>query len=47
MNQLVIEVERAWQSLGKVKYGISESEKGSLTLRRSIYISKNMKGLTK
>jgi len=43
MKQLVIETERAWQALGKVKYGISESEKGSLTFRRSLYIAEDMK----
>jgi len=43
MKQLVIETERAWQSLGKIKYGISEAEKGSLIFRRSLYISEDMK----
>jgi pseudaminic acid synthase len=43
MKQLVIETERAWQSLGKVKYGTSEAEKGSLTFRRSLYIAEDMK----
>jgi pseudaminic acid synthase len=43
MKQLVIETERAWQSLGHIKYGVSDAEKGSLNFRRSIYISKNMK----
>jgi N-acetylneuraminate synthase len=43
MKQLVIETERAWQSLGKVTYGPSEVEKGSLTFRRSLYIAENMK----
>jgi pseudaminic acid synthase len=43
MKQLVIETERAWQSLGKVKYGPSEAEKGSLTFRRSLYIAEDMK----
>ena len=43
MKQLVIETERAWQSLGKVKYGPTESEKGSLLFRRSIYISEDIK----
>jgi N-acetylneuraminate synthase len=42
MKALVIETERAWQSLGKVKYGPSEAEKESLTFRRSIYIAENM-----
>jgi N-acetylneuraminate synthase len=43
MKQLVIETERAWQALGKIKYGISEDEKGSLTFRRSLYIAEDMK----
>ena len=43
MKQLVLETERAWQSLGKIKYGLSDVEKGSLTFRRSLYISKDMK----
>jgi N-acetylneuraminate synthase len=43
MKQLVIETERAWQSLGKIKYGTSEAEKGSLTFRRSLYIAEDMK----
>ena len=42
MKALVIETERAWQSLGKVKYGPSEAEKESLTFRRSLYIAENM-----
>jgi len=43
MKQLVIETERAWQSLGQVKYGSTEAEKGSLTFRRSLYIAEDMK----
>jgi len=43
MKQLVIETERAWQSLGKVTYGPTESEKGSLAFRRSLYIAEDMK----
>ena len=43
MNSLVIETERAWQSLGKVTYGPTEAEKGSLKFRRSLYIAKDMK----
>ncbi len=43
MKQLVIETERAWESLGKIKYGTSDVEKGSLTFRRSLYIAKDMK----
>ncbi len=43
MQQLVIETERAWTSLGKISYGITESERKSLMFRRSLYISQNMK----
>jgi len=43
MKALVIETERAWQSLGEVKYGPSEAEKGSLVFRRSLYIAQEMK----
>jgi pseudaminic acid synthase len=43
MKQLVIETKRAWQSLGRIKYGTSDVEKGSLTFRRSLYIAENMK----
>jgi pseudaminic acid synthase len=40
---LVVESERAWQSLGQVKYGPTEKEKKSLQFRRSIYIAQDMK----
>jgi N-acetylneuraminate synthase len=43
MKALVIETERAWQSLGKVHYGPTEAEKPSLAFRRSLYIAKDMK----
>ena len=43
MKQLVIETERAWQSLGKIKYGTSDAEKSSLVFRRSLYIAEDMK----
>ena len=33
----------AWQSLGAVKYGATESETGALLSRRSLYITKDMK----
>ncbi len=42
MKQLVIETERAWQSLGQVTYGPSESEKKSMIFRRSLYIVEDM-----
>jgi N-acetylneuraminate synthase len=43
MKQLVIETGRAWQSLGKVTYGSTESEKSSLVFRRSLYIAEDIK----
>jgi N-acetylneuraminate synthase len=43
MNNLVIETERAWMSLGKVTYGPMKAEKGSLIFRRSLYIAEDMK----
>ena len=43
MRQLVLETERAWQSLGQVQYGPTEAEKPSLKFRRSLYIAEDMK----
>jgi len=43
MTELVTETKRAWQSLGKVFVGPAESEKSSITFRRSLYIVKDMK----
>lgn len=41
---LSIESERAWQSLGKVIYGVqSEQENKSRDFRRSIYVAENIK----
>ncbi len=42
MNNLVIETERAWQSLGTVSYGPSEKERKSLVFRRSLYVIRDM-----
>ena len=42
LRNLVIETERAWQSLGNIFYGTSEDEKKSKMLRRSIYIAEDM-----
>lgn len=42
MRMLVDETERAWRSLGKVHYGPAESERPSLTHRRSLYIVRDM-----
>lgn len=38
LKSLVIETERAWQSLGKVSYGATDAEKKSLVFRRSLYV---------
>ncbi|RYU92900.1 pseudaminic acid synthase [Emticicia agri] len=43
LKLLVIETERAWQSLGQVQYGVQESEKKSLLFKRSIYVVKDIK----
>jgi N-acetylneuraminate synthase len=43
MESLVVETNRAWLSLGKVSYGVSESEKKSLVFRRSVYITEDVK----
>ena len=43
LNNLVIETRRAWESKGKIYYGISKSEKKSLMFKRSIYSCKDIK----
>lgn len=43
LKTLVVETERAWQSLGGVRYGPTEAEKKSLVFRRSIYIAQDLK----
>ena len=43
LASLVTETERAWQSLGVVTYGPSESELKSLIFRRSLYVAQDMK----
>lgn len=42
LTSLVVETERAWQSLGIIQYGVQESEKKSLNFKRSIYVVKNI-----
>lgn len=42
MHSLVIESERAWQSLGQVSYGPAETEKGSMAYRRSLYVVRDI-----
>jgi pseudaminic acid synthase len=43
LRALVVETERAWQSLGKVSYGPTKAEEKSLGFRRSVYISADLK----
>lgn len=43
MERLVIETLRAWQSLGSVSYGPTESENSSRLFRRSLYVTKDMR----
>lgn len=43
MKQLVQESKRAWEALGHISYGASETEKDSMKFRRSIYTSENIK----
>ena len=43
LASLVMESERAWQSLGDIRYGCVDDEKESAKYRRSIYISQDVK----
>ena len=43
LQLIVVEIERAWQSLGSVFYGPTEAEKASVQFRRSIYVAENIK----
>ncbi len=43
LRALIIETERAWQSLGQVSYGPGDGEKKSLIFRRSIYVAEDLK----
>jgi N-acetylneuraminate synthase len=43
LRALVIETERAWQSLGQVSYGPSEAETKSVVFRRSLYVAQDLK----
>jgi pseudaminic acid synthase len=39
---LVIETERAWQSLGGISYGPTQAEMKSLVFRRSVYVARDL-----
>ncbi|WP_224963255.1 pseudaminic acid synthase [Geomonas subterranea] len=43
LKSLVLETERAWQSLGGISYGPTEKEKKSLVFRRSLYVVEDVK----
>lgn len=43
MAALVTETERAWQSIGEVRYGPTGAEKKSLQFRRSLYVASDMR----
>jgi pseudaminic acid synthase len=43
LRALVVETERAWQSLGRVAYGPTAAEKQSLIFRRSLYIAQDLR----
>ncbi|MNJ96133.1 Pseudaminic acid synthase [compost metagenome] len=43
MAQLVLETERAWESLGAVSYGPTDSERKSIQFRRSLYVVQDIK----
>ena len=43
LRALVVETERAWQSLGRVTYGASKAEENSKVFRRSLYVTEDLK----
>jgi N-acetylneuraminate synthase len=43
MQQLVQEIEQAWQALGTVSYGATAAEKKSMVFRRSLYVVTDMR----
>jgi len=43
MAALIVETERAWQSLGTVSYGPTAAEKPSIQFRRSLYVAQDMR----
>jgi N-acetylneuraminate synthase len=47
MAALVVETQRAWESLGHVSYGPTPAEQKSLQFRRSLYVVEDIKAGTK
>lgn len=43
LQLLVVETERAWQSLGKIAYGCSGAEVKSKAYKRSLYVAEDMR----
>lgn len=43
LTQLVQQSKRAWQSLGRVRLGVTDDDRKSLQFRRSLYIAEDMK----
>ncbi len=43
MRALVDETKRAWESLGEIRYGTTETEAGSKMFRRSLYFVRDLK----
>jgi pseudaminic acid synthase len=43
LQTLVVESERAWQSLGHVQYGVQRAEEKSRLFKRSVYVAKDIK----
>lgn len=43
LASLVVETERAWQSLGRVHYGATAAEEASRRFRRSLYVVRDMR----
>jgi N-acetylneuraminate synthase len=43
LKSLVVETERAFLALGRVKYGVLDDERKSLAFKRSIYVVSDLK----
>lgn len=43
LQALVVETKRAWEGMGHIQYGATETEKNSMKFRRSLYVAKDMK----